>query len=81
MIHLSNPDFSMLSNYYLMKVYKEAGLPEGVINFVPSDPLAFSEHVIGNKELAGVHFTGSTPVFQQIWKNGKKYLTFLTYNI
>jgi 1-pyrroline-5-carboxylate dehydrogenase len=57
----------MLSAYYLMKLLEEAGLPPGVINFVPGDPVAISRQLIDDRDFAGVHFTGSTAVFNSIW--------------
>ena len=59
---------AMLSNYYVMKLLEEAGLPPGVINFVPGDPAAISEVALGHPEFAGIHFTGSSGVFNNIWK-------------
>ncbi|HEU4585678.1 MAG TPA: L-glutamate gamma-semialdehyde dehydrogenase [Gemmatimonadaceae bacterium] len=58
---------AMLSAYYLMKLLEEAGLPPGVINFVPGDPVAISRQLIDDRDFAGVHFTGSTAVFNSIW--------------
>jgi 1-pyrroline-5-carboxylate dehydrogenase len=59
---------AMLSAYYLMKLLEEAGLPPGVINFVPGDPVQISEVALGHRDLAGVHFTGSTGVFNSMWE-------------
>jgi len=59
---------AMLSGYYIMKLLEEAGLPPGVINFVPGDPVMISEKVLTHRDLAGVHFTGSTGVFNAMWK-------------
>jgi 1-pyrroline-5-carboxylate dehydrogenase len=59
---------SVLSNYFLMKLYEEAGLPPGVINFVPGKGSVISGVVLSRPELAGLHFTGSTEVFRQLWK-------------
>jgi 1-pyrroline-5-carboxylate dehydrogenase len=59
---------SLLSNYYLMKVFKEAGLPDGVINFVPGSGALISNVVLKHKELAGIHFTGSNATFNSLWK-------------
>jgi 1-pyrroline-5-carboxylate dehydrogenase len=59
---------AMLSGYYIMRILEEAGLPPGVINFVPGDPVMISEHVLTHRDLAGVHFTGSTGVFNSMWK-------------
>ena len=59
---------AMLSGYYLMKLLEEAGLPPGVINFVPGDAQQISDIALGDRDLAGVHFTGSTGVFNSMWK-------------
>jgi 1-pyrroline-5-carboxylate dehydrogenase len=56
------------SAYSIMRLLTAAGLPPGVINFVPGDALAVSETVLRHNGLAGVHFTGSTEVFQALWK-------------
>ncbi len=59
---------AMLSAYYVMKLLQEAGLPPGVINFVPGDAVMISDAVLSHQDLAGVHFTGSTGVFNSMWK-------------
>ena len=59
---------AMLSAYYLMKLLEAAGLPPGVINFVPGDAAAISNIALTHRDLAGVHFTGSTPVFNTMWQ-------------
>jgi 1-pyrroline-5-carboxylate dehydrogenase len=59
---------SMLSNYYLMQIFKEAGMPDGVINFIPGSGAMIGNMVLNNRNLGGVHFTGSTNTFNQIWK-------------
>lgn len=59
---------SLLSNYYLMKIFEEAGLPPGVINFVPGSGSLISNIVLKHKEMAGVHFTGSNSTLNTIWK-------------
>jgi 1-pyrroline-5-carboxylate dehydrogenase len=59
---------AILSAYYLMKLLEEAGLPPGVINFVPGDPAAISNIALAHRDLAGVHFTGSTGVFNTMWQ-------------
>ncbi|MGZ3331814.1 MAG: L-glutamate gamma-semialdehyde dehydrogenase [Gemmatimonadaceae bacterium] len=59
---------AMLSAYYIMKLLEEAGLPPGVINFVPGDAALISDTLLSSRDLAGVHFTGSTAVFNSIWK-------------
>ncbi len=60
---------SLLSNYYLMKVMMEAGLPPGVINFVPCKSQLLKESVVMHPDLAGIHFTGSTTTFNSLWSN------------
>jgi 1-pyrroline-5-carboxylate dehydrogenase len=71
---------SMLSSYYLMKLLEEAGLPPGVINFVPGDPAAISERLLGHRDLAGVHFTGSTGVFNAMWETiGRSMKSYHSY--
>jgi 1-pyrroline-5-carboxylate dehydrogenase len=59
---------AMLSNWFIYQLLREAGLPPGVINFLPGDPIEVSETLLSNRKLAGIHFTGSTAVFQSIWK-------------
>jgi 1-pyrroline-5-carboxylate dehydrogenase len=59
---------ALLSNYYLMQMYKEAGLPDGVINFVPSKGSVIGKVVLDSPDFAGLHFTGSTGVFQGMWQ-------------
>jgi 1-pyrroline-5-carboxylate dehydrogenase len=59
---------SLLSNYYLMKIYKEAGLPDGVINFVPGSGTLISSVALKHRDLAGIHFTGSNDTFNSLWK-------------
>jgi 1-pyrroline-5-carboxylate dehydrogenase len=59
---------ALLSNYYVMKVLEEAGLPPGVINFLPGNPVAISQAALGDPAFAGIHFTGSTEVFQALWR-------------
>ncbi len=59
---------AMLSAWYTLKILEEAGLPPGVINFVPGDAAMISDTVLSHRDLAGVHFTGSTAVFNNMWK-------------
>jgi 1-pyrroline-5-carboxylate dehydrogenase len=59
---------AMLSAYYIMKLLEEAGLPPGVINLVPGDAGLISDKLLAHRDLAGVHFTGSTAVFNSMWK-------------
>ena len=57
-----------LSNYYMMRLFVEAGLPPGVINFIPGPASQVSERLLADRGLAGIHFTGSTEVFQALWQ-------------
>jgi len=59
---------AVYSAYYLMKLWEEAGLPAGVINFIPGSGSQVGDPVLGSPDLAGIHFTGSTAVFQGMWK-------------
>jgi 1-pyrroline-5-carboxylate dehydrogenase len=59
---------AMLSSYYTLKVLEAAGLPPGVINFLPGDAQEITRLLLESPELAGVHFTGSTSVFNSMWK-------------
>jgi len=60
---------AMLSNWYFYRLLIEAGLPPGVINFLPGDPVEVSDVLLSDRRLAGIHFTGSTAVFQMLWKS------------
>jgi len=66
---------SVLSGYYLMKIFKEAGLPDGVINFIPGKGSKIGEILLSHPDLAGIHFTGSTRVFQTLWKKTGENIT------
>jgi 1-pyrroline-5-carboxylate dehydrogenase len=57
-----------LSNWHFFRLLQEAGLPPGVINFLPGDAVAVSRTLLGDRHLAGIHFTGSTAVFQSLWR-------------
>ncbi len=59
---------AVLSNYFLMKVFIEAGLPPGVINFIPGQSSVIAPLVLSHRMLAGIHFTGSTNTFNSIYK-------------
>src|SRR3954469_7590640 len=61
---------AMLSAYYIMRLLEAAGLPPGVINFVPGDAVQISAILLDSPDLAGVHFTGSTGVFNGMWQKG-----------
>lgn len=71
---------TVYSNYQMAKVFEEAGLPPGVINFIPGDAGPISDVVLQHPDLAGIHFTGSTAVFQEMWKKtGDNITTYRTY--
>ncbi|GAB4328540.1 MAG: L-glutamate gamma-semialdehyde dehydrogenase [Candidatus Zixiibacteriota bacterium] len=59
---------SVYSGYFIMKLLMEAGLPAGVINFVPGSGAQVGDPAMSSPHLAGVHFTGSTSTFQRMWK-------------
>jgi 1-pyrroline-5-carboxylate dehydrogenase len=59
---------AMLSAYYVMKLLEAAGLPPGVINFVPGNAAEISNVLLDHRDLAGIHFTGSTAVFNGMWQ-------------
>ena len=59
---------AMLSAYYTLRLLEAAGLPPGVINFVPGDAVQISNALLDSPELGGVHFTGSTAVFNAMWR-------------
>lgn len=73
-------DSAILSNYYTMLLMKEAGLPDGVINFIPGNPAKITDIVLSNKDFAGIHYTGSTEVFKDLYKkigdNIHKYVSY-----
>ena len=66
--------------YFIMQLLIEAGLPKGVINFIPGSGRDVGPNVISDSNLAGVHFTGSTNVFQEMWKTiGKNIANYKSY--
>lgn len=71
---------AMLSNYILMDIYKEAGLPDGVVNFLPGSGALIGKVAFANENLAGVHFTGGTKTFNGFWKSiGDNIANYRTY--
>lgn len=70
----------MLSAQILMEIFKEAGIPDGVINMITGDAAKVTDIILSDPNFAGIHYTGSTEVFQGIWekigKNIKKYKTY-----
>lgn len=71
---------SVYSSYFAMQMLKEAGLPDGVINFLPGHGADVGDPVLESEHLSGLHFTGSTGTFQHLWKsiakNIEKYRTY-----
>lgn len=71
---------AVLSNYYVMRILMEAGLPAGVINFVPGNGSDVSKYVVTHPQMAGFHFTGSTEVFSEVWKTvGNNIKSYTSY--
>ncbi|CVK19252.1 L-glutamate gamma-semialdehyde dehydrogenase [Sporomusa sphaeroides] len=71
---------AVLANYYFMQILLEAGLPAGVINFVPCRGVDFGKVVVPHPKMAGFHFTGSTGVFNDIWKQVSQNIdNYVTY--
>jgi 1-pyrroline-5-carboxylate dehydrogenase len=60
---------AVYSAWHIMELLREAGLPDGVINFVPGSAHEIGDPVLESEELAGIHFTGSTAVFQGMWRS------------
>ncbi|MDE1180236.1 L-glutamate gamma-semialdehyde dehydrogenase [Paraburkholderia sp.] len=63
-----------LSNYFVLELLEAAGLPPGVINFVPGDAQTVSAGVFASPDFAGLHFTGSTAVFDALWRTTAEHL-------
>ncbi|MGH8414604.1 MAG: aldehyde dehydrogenase family protein, partial [Gammaproteobacteria bacterium] len=59
--------YAMFSNWHIMELFREAGLPPGVINMVQGDPALITSVVLTHPDFGGVHYTGSTAVFKSIW--------------
>ena len=73
-------DHQILSAHIIMEVFEEAGLPPGVINMVMGDPEMITDTVLASPDFAGIHFTGSTFVFKNIWqKIGQNIHQYKTY--
>jgi 1-pyrroline-5-carboxylate dehydrogenase len=71
---------AMLSSYYTLRVLEAAGMPPGVINFVPGEAVQITNLLLDSPDLAGVHFTGSTAVFNSMWKKvGENIGRYRTY--
>jgi 1-pyrroline-5-carboxylate dehydrogenase len=70
---------AVYSAYFLMKLFEEAGLPPGVINFIPGSGGQVGNPVLLSPDLAGIHFTGSTKVFQSMWKTVGENISKMKY--
>ena len=71
---------AVFTGWHLMKLMEEAGFPPGVINFIPGSGGQVGNPVMASPHLAGIHFTGSTPVFQGMWKSvGDNIANYRTY--
>ena len=73
-------DHQIFSAKVLMDIFQEAGVPDGVINMVYGDPVMITDTVLASPDFAGIHFTGSTHVFKDIWKKiGENIHIYKTY--
>jgi len=73
-------DSQVFSAKVIVDIFKEAGLPDGVINVIYGDPVMITETVLASPDFAGIHFTGSTFVFKELWKQiGNNIHTYKTY--
>lgn len=71
---------AILSNYWLMRVFMEAGLPEGVVNFLPGSGALIGKIALSSKDFGGIHFTGSNNTFNSLWREvGEKLSTYKSY--
>jgi 1-pyrroline-5-carboxylate dehydrogenase len=73
-------DSQVFSAKIIIDIFKEAGVPDGVINVVFGDPVMITDTILASPDFAGVHYTGSTFVFKEIWKKiGNNIHTYKTY--
>ena len=73
-------DSQVFSAKVIIDIFKEAGVPDGVINVIYGDPVMISDIILTNPHFAGIHFTGSTFVFKSIWKKiGEHIHNYKTY--
>lgn len=70
---------AVYSAYYTMKLLEEAGLPPGVINFIPGSGGEVGNPVMRSPDLAGIHFTGSTATFQHMWRTVGENIAHMKY--
>jgi 1-pyrroline-5-carboxylate dehydrogenase len=73
-------DTQMLAAHYTMQIFREAGLPDGVINLIAADGPLLGQTLLPHRDLAGVHFTGSTQTFHTIWRTvGQNIANYRAY--
>ncbi len=73
-------DSQMYSAKVILDIFKEAGVPAGVINMVSGDPVMITDTILASPDFSGIHFTGSTHVFKDLWKKiGSNIHTYKTY--
>lgn len=71
---------AVYSGYYIMKLFEAAGMPPGVINFIPGPPKEIGDAALARPDFAGIHFTGSTQVFNSIWQSvGNAIASYKSY--
>ncbi len=71
---------AVFSGYYVMRMFEAAGVPPGVINFLPGDPRAVTGAILDSPDFGGIHYTGSTGVFQSFWRTiGENIERYKTY--
>ncbi|EDV97918.1 delta-1-pyrroline-5-carboxylate dehydrogenase, mitochondrial [Drosophila grimshawi] len=73
-------DTALLSNWRIFNIMREAGVPDGVVNFVPADGPVFGDTITASPHLAGINFTGSVPTFNRLWKQvGNNLDTYVNF--
>ncbi len=73
-------DSQVYSAQVIVDLFKEAGVPDGVINVVYGDPVMISDTILSHSDFSGLHFTGSTNIFKKLWKQiGESINTYKTY--
>jgi 1-pyrroline-5-carboxylate dehydrogenase len=71
---------TVYSGYFMVKLFEAAGLPPGVINYLPGNAASISDVLLNHPDLGGIHFTGSTEVFQTMWKTvGENIAKYRSY--
>jgi 1-pyrroline-5-carboxylate dehydrogenase len=65
---------AILSNYYYMRMFEEAGVPAGVINFLPGSSGQITDELLSSPDFGGIHYTGSTEIFQLLWQTASNNL-------